>query len=80
MILKKLSEFETNKPIQNKELEETFQEIIEKNKTSQNQCPIRLIFGHKKTNSVGLQIADLVAYPIGRHILRSRQEISFGAA
>ena len=35
--------------------------------------PVRLVFADKKTNSTGLQIADLTAYPIGRHHLNPTQ-------
>src|ERR1700733_15133875 len=52
---------------QNEELDQAFQRIIKKNKTLQDQYPLHLIFGDKKANSVGLQIADLIAYPIGRY-------------
>jgi hypothetical protein len=31
------------------------------------------IFADKKENSIGLQIADLVAHPIGRHVMDSKQ-------
>jgi len=59
---------------QNKELEQAFQNIIEKNKGSQKDYPLKLIFGDKKANSVGLQIADLIAYPIGRYVLKPDEE------
>ena len=35
--------------------------------------PVRLVFADKETNSTGLQIADLTAYPIGRHHLNPTQ-------
>lgn len=35
-----------------------------------------MIFADKKTNSVGLQLADLVARPIGLKIIRPGQENS----
>lgn len=59
---------------QNKELDQAFQKIIERNKGLQDQYPLKLIFGDKKANSVGLQIADLIAYPIGRYVLKPQEE------
>jgi hypothetical protein len=35
--------------------------------------PFELLFADKRANSTGLQIADLVAHPIGRHHLRPDQ-------
>lgn len=35
--------------------------------------PLSIRFAHKQTNSSGLQIADLVAHPISRHILKKDQ-------
>lgn len=33
----------------------------------------RLVFADKKVNSAGLQLADLIARPVGRHVLRPEQ-------
>jgi hypothetical protein len=35
--------------------------------------PLEIVFADKKTNSTGLQIADLVSHPIGRHHLNPAQ-------
>jgi hypothetical protein len=35
--------------------------------------PFDIVFADKKTNSTGLQIADLVSHPIGRHHLNPSQ-------
>lgn len=35
--------------------------------------PFALRFADKRTNAVGLQLADLVAHPIGRHVLQPAQ-------
>ena len=32
-----------------------------------------IVFADKKTNSVGLQLADLTARPIGRHVVNPQQ-------
>jgi hypothetical protein len=36
--------------------------------------PFKLIFADKRTNSCGLQLADLIARPIGRYVLEENQE------
>lgn len=59
---------------QNKELDVAFQTMLVKNRALQEQYPVKLIFGEKKANCVGLQIADLIAYPIGRHLLKPHEE------
>jgi hypothetical protein len=59
---------------QNKELDRAFQEIVKTNKALQDRYPLKLIFGDKKANCVGLQIADLIAYPIGRYVLKPHEE------
>ncbi len=51
---------------EDKDLEIAFKEIIEIHKSLQAVYPIKIIFADKKINSIGLQVADLVAYPIGR--------------
>lgn len=38
-----------------------------------NSYPMSIRFANKQTNSSGLQIADLVAYPIARHVLKRDQ-------
>lgn len=35
--------------------------------------PFSIVFADKKTNSTGLQIADLVSHPVGRHHLNPVQ-------
>ncbi len=56
------------------ELQIVFQRIVAKNDDLQAIYPLRLCFADKKTNSVGLQIADLVAYPIVRFLINPEQE------
>jgi len=55
------------------QLQVAFQRIIETNDDLQDTYPLRLCFADKKTNSIGLQIADLAAYPIGRFLINSEQ-------
>lgn len=59
---------------EDEELQVAFQKIVEKHETLQAVFPLKLCFADKKTNSIGLQIADLVAYPIGRFLINPEQE------
>lgn len=52
-----------------KSLKFAFEKILKQNYILNIQYPLKLLFVEKKTNSIGLQIADLVAYPIGRFIV-----------
>lgn len=56
------------------ELELEFRRICDGGNYQGKQLPLGLVFADKKSNSVGLQIADLVARPIGLKILRPEQE------
>lgn len=51
------------------ELNISFRRIVEKNIERQNAFPLKIIFVDKRANSIGLQIADLVTHPIGRHVV-----------
>jgi hypothetical protein len=42
--------------------------------TDQHQFNFEPIFAHKQNNSAGLQFADLVARPIGRHVMKPEQQ------
>jgi hypothetical protein len=55
-------------------LEIAFRQIITKNAAWQDNYPLKILFVDKKANSIGLQIADLVAYPIGRFVVDSQRE------
>ena len=56
------------------ELESAFQRIYdEKNSLGAPTQKLRITFADKKTNSTGLQIADLTARPIGRHFISPAQ-------
>lgn len=54
------------------ELELAFRRIVQ-GENYLGALPLQIIFADKKINSSGLQIADLVAHPIGRHILKPEQ-------
>lgn len=53
------------------ELELEFRRIISKHRTL---AKFDIIFSDKKSNGAGLQIADLIAHPIGRHVINPTQE------
>jgi hypothetical protein len=56
------------------ELELEFRRICDGNNGTGRELPFELVFADKKTNSLGLQLADLVARPIGLQVIRPEQE------
>lgn len=56
------------------ELELEFRRICDGNNRMLKQLPFEVLFSDKKAMSSGLQLADLVARPIGLNILRPNQE------
>lgn len=56
------------------ELELEFRRLCDGNNLHQRDYPFKLVFADKKTNSIGLQLADLVARPIGLKVIRPEQE------
>jgi hypothetical protein len=56
------------------ELELEFRRICAGNNGVNRHLPFELVFADKKTNSPGLQLADLVARPIGLRTIRPDQE------
>ena len=59
---------------EDKELELAFRRIVNKGNWYNMNLPFDIILANKKTNSCGLQVADLVAHPIGRHVINPEQE------
>lgn len=55
------------------ELELEFRRICDGNNVSGKVLPFDVVFADKKTNLVGLQLADLVARPVGINYLRPEQ-------
>lgn len=55
------------------ELELEFRRICDGLNTQEKTLPFEILFADKKAMSSGLQLADLVARPIGLHILRQGQ-------
>lgn len=56
------------------ELELEFREICSGKNGMEKTLAFELVFADKKSNSPGLQLADLVARPIGLHVLKPGQE------
>ncbi|MEX0731190.1 MAG: DUF3800 domain-containing protein [Aquisalimonadaceae bacterium] len=56
------------------ELELEFRRICDGGNFGGDSLPFELVFADKKCNSAGLQLADLVARPVGMSILRPEQE------
>lgn len=54
------------------ELELEFRRIMDR--PPQNLANFNILFADKRANSAGLQIADLVAHPIGRSYINSKQK------
>ena len=55
------------------ELELEFRRICDGSNPRGLQLPFEILFADKKAMSSGLQLADLVARPVGLHVLRSNQ-------
>lgn len=58
---------------EDRELELEFRRICDGNGTQSRQLPFHIVFADKKTNLDGLQLADLVARPVGLSYIRPQQ-------
>lgn len=58
---------------EDKDLELAFRRISDQASLQGKIYPFDIKFANKTTNSCGLQIADLVAHPIARHVVRPEQ-------
>ena len=58
---------------EDRELELEFRRICDGNNPGLRQLPFDVVFADKKTNLAGLQLADLVARPVGLNYLRPAQ-------
>ena len=56
------------------ELELEFRRFCDGENWFNQKLPFQIQFADKKTNSAGLQLADLVARPIGLHVIRPEQD------
>ncbi len=60
--------------VEDDELELEFRRICAGDNYFRQALAFELVFADKKSNSAGLQLADLVARPIGLHVLKPEQE------
>jgi hypothetical protein len=58
---------------EDQELELEFRRICDGGNYERMQLPFELVFADKKSNSAGLQFADLIARPVGLHLLKPEQ-------
>lgn len=65
--------FESRGKKEDKDLELEFRRVCD-GANRWGELPFDIILADKKSNSCGLQLADLIARPIGRYILNPRQE------
>jgi hypothetical protein len=66
--------FESRGKREDQELESEFRRITEGHSHDDNSVSLNFLAVDKKVNSSGLQIADMVARPIGLHVLRPEQK------
>ncbi|HEY4082906.1 MAG TPA: DUF3800 domain-containing protein [Burkholderiaceae bacterium] len=55
------------------ELELAFRRVCDGQNTAKQRLCFEIVMADKKCNSEGLQISDLVARPVGRHVLKPEQ-------
>ncbi len=65
--------FEARGAKEDQALELEFRRVCDGANRDRNQLPLRMLVADKKTNSEGLQLADLTARPIGLSVLRPGQ-------
>jgi hypothetical protein len=65
--------FEARGPSEDRALELEFRRICNGHNSLECTLPFQIVIADKKTNSVGLQIADIAARPIGLSVLRPDQ-------
>lgn len=58
---------------EDRELELAFRRVCDGDNRARRRYPLEILIADKKTNSEGLQLADLLARPIGIHVLRPGQ-------
>lgn len=66
--------FECRGDKEDKDLELEFRRICDGEKKFKKNLPLEIIFANKKVNSSGLQLADLIARPIGLNYLKPEQK------
>jgi hypothetical protein len=68
---------ESRGKVEDQDLGTTFRKIVNQTHLKGEQYPFDLKFANKKTNSTGLQIADLVAHPIAKHVITTKANKAF---
>jgi len=63
--------FEQRGPVEDRQLAETFRAVCDGGNMWKRKLPFGLVFASKQQNMPGLQIADLAAYPIARHVINA---------
>lgn len=58
---------------EDRQLRSEFQAIVNGENLLSIKIPMQVRFANKQTNVIGLQIADLIAHPIGRHLMNPNQ-------
>jgi hypothetical protein len=66
--------FECRGKKEDAELDLEFRRICDGANHRNQRLPFQIVMADKKVNSIGLQLADMVARPIGLHILRPGQD------
>ena len=65
--------FECRGKKEDAQLELEFRRICDGANYGHERFPFKIVMADKRVNSVGLQLADMVARPIGLHVLRPNQ-------
>ena len=66
--------FEARGKREDNELELEFRRVCDGANSSGVRFPFQIVFASKQSNSCGLQLADLVARPVGRKLLKPEQD------
>lgn len=65
--------FEARSAKEDKELELEFRRVCSGTNRARRALSLEIVVADKKSNSEGLQLADLTARPLGLHVLRPNQ-------
>lgn len=68
---------ESRGKVEDQDLESAFRRISDHASLLGEHYPFDIKFASKKTNSSGLQIADLVAHPIAKHVIKAKPSKAF---
>lgn len=65
--------FEARGKREDDELELEFRRVCDGENHRNESLPFQMVFAAKQINSSGLQLADLTARPVGRHVMNPEQ-------